>query len=316
MLDVVDVVVVDPEEIDRLPARSELIDVYRLGHPVPLEHRQDFLGIAGMDDRIGEQPVLNQIDTRGRRPILIGVVLGPGRDEIEHDAESVVLPWSCLPHRPDRRVVGQHQVMSHHKRSRGVGDPRGMLPRAVPEEGDAPGLVERHPGVDHVTEGVLGYAGVLGKPVNRLGVEPAAPVLQGLWQIPVIEGGNRSDPGPGQLLAKPAVEVHAGLIDSARALGQKTGPCDREPVGIDPDLGHQCDVLGITVVVVHRLIAGMAIGCLARGVGEGVPDGRSPPIFGHGALDLIGSGGHAPKESRGELRQSCHLALRPFYPYF
>ena len=223
---------------------------------------------------------------------------------------------SCLPHRPDRRVMGQHQVMSDHERSRGVGDPRGMLPRAVPEEGDAPGLVERHPGVDHVTEGVLGHGGVLREPVHRLGVEPAAPVLQHLGQIPVIKRGHRSDPGPGQLLAQPAIEVDAGLIDPARALGEETGPCDREPVGIDPDLGHQGDVLGIAVVMVHRVIAGFPVAGLARGVGERVPDGPASPVFLDRTLDLIRGRGHTPQEPRGELRQRCHLALLPFSTYF
>ena len=137
--------------------------------------------------------------------------------------------------------------------------PGGVLARAVTEERHAPRLVERDPGVDHVAKGGLGHSCIFREPVHRFRAEPAAAVLEHLRQIPVIQGRHRGDPRIGQFLAQPAIEIDARLVDPTGALRKRSGPGDREPVGVDPDLGHQCDVLGVPVVVVHRQVAILAV---------------------------------------------------------
>ena len=118
----------------------------------------------------------------------------------------------------------------------------------------------------------------------------------------MIQRGHRSDPGADQLLAQPAVEVDAGLVDPSRALGEDPGPGDREAVRVYPELGHQRHVVGEAVIVVDRLVAVVSVVCEARGVAEGVPDRWAAPVFGDGALHLIGGGGHPPQEAGWELR--------------
>src|SRR5262249_23140545 len=74
------------------------------------------------------------------------------------------------------------------------------------------------------------------------------------------------------------------------------GPGDGETVGPHAQLRHQPDILGPAVVVVASDVAGAAVHDPPRLVAERVPDGRSPTVLGHGALDLVCRGGYAPPE--------------------
>ncbi len=171
MLDVIDVVVVDSEEIDRFHRLGQITLIYQVGYPVVLERGRQALGISPLEHSTGEQPVLDQVDGIRRRPVLSGVGPGPGRDEVENDPETVLVPNRGLTHDPDRPVVGQQQMMGHQQGYRGIGVTRGVLPGAVTERA-APGLVERRPSANHVTQRVLRHVGVFGEPGNRLGVGP------------------------------------------------------------------------------------------------------------------------------------------------
>src|SRR5690606_38811116 len=85
------------------------------------------------------------------------------------------------------------------------------------------------------------------------------------------------------------------------------GPGDGEAVGGQPQLRHQRDVLAVAVVVVDGYVTGVPAGRPARGVAEGVPDGRGPSVLPHRTLDLVRGGRGAPEEdgrkgSRGHRR--------------
>ena len=66
-----------------------------------------------------------------------------------------------------------------------------MLAEHVAQHREAQGLVEDHPVLDPVAQGLTDDADVVRKHLDDVAVGPATLVLQGLWQIPVVQG----DPG-------------------------------------------------------------------------------------------------------------------------
>ena len=114
--------------------------------------------------------------------------------------------------RLDGEAVTEVEVVGGAQRGDRVGPAGGVHPGAVTEEGAAPGLVERGPPLDAVADGVGDDPGVLGEPLGRGALGPAARVLQLLRQVPVVEGEGRLDAGGEQLVHQRPVEVQA-LLD-------------------------------------------------------------------------------------------------------
>jgi hypothetical protein len=166
----------------------------------------------------------------------------------------------------------------------------------VPEVGGDDGLVERDPELHPVAERGGGEVGVLREAVRRVPVPPAARVLQRLRQVPVVQRGHRVDAAPEQLVHQPVVERDAGRVRRTAAGGLDARPGEGEPVPADAQVGHQRHVLPVPVVVVAGHVAGAAVGDAAGLVRERVPDGWTPPVLAHRALDLVRRGGHAPPE--------------------
>jgi hypothetical protein len=136
--------------------------------------------------------------------------------------------------------------------------------------------------VPHPVPELLGHVpGVVGERLGRVHRLPAAgAVLERLGQIPVVQGGERLDPGREQLIQQAAVEVEALGVGGAGALGEDPRPGDREAVGGGADVLHQGDVFCVPVVVVVGHVAGVAVGDVAGRVGVGVPDrGALPSSF-------------------------------------
>src|SRR6188508_201289 len=78
--------------------------------------------------------------------------------------------------------VGEVRVM---RGTQSIGPPataRRMLTRAVAHLRERPWLVERDPGGDTVTDAARHEGRVLGEPVDDLRLQPAAAVLELLWQ--------------------------------------------------------------------------------------------------------------------------------------
>ena len=90
-----------------------------------------------------------------------------------------------------------------------------MLAAGVAEERGAPRLVERGPGVDPVAERVVHVAGVVGEAVRGVAVRPAAPLLERLRQVPVVQREPGQDARPEQLVDEARVEVDALRVDRA-----------------------------------------------------------------------------------------------------
>jgi hypothetical protein len=155
--------------------------------------------------------------------------------------------------------------------------------------------------LDAVAELLGEVAGVVGERLGCLDRPPAAvAVLEGLGQVPVVQGGEGLDPGLQQRIDQAAVEVEALGVGLAGALGEDPGPGDREPVGGRADVLHQRHVLPVAVVVVVGHIAVLVVLDVPRRVGVGVPDRGALAVLVPGPLDLVRGGGHAPVEPIGE----------------
>jgi hypothetical protein len=83
------------------------------------------------------------------------------------------------------------------------------------------------------------------------------------------------------------------------------GPLDREPVGIESQLGEQSDVLGITMVVVTGIAGGLQA-WRARSMLPGPPVAVCVT-----SLDLMGRRRCAPDEASGPARYLTAPAVRP-----
>src|SRR5215210_3280404 len=89
--------------------------------------------------------------------------------------------------------------------------PRRVDAQAVTHPGGDPGLVQGDPKPYLVRERLVDDAGVLGEAFARLPVRPAAPILQRLRQVPVVEGEHRFDGAPSEAFDQPSVEIEALL---------------------------------------------------------------------------------------------------------
>ena len=163
----------------------------------------------------------------------------------------------------------------------------------VAEHGDDVGLVERATPADEVAERLRRRAAEAGEAIGRLRLLPAAVVRHPTGRREVVEGDDRRDAVLVARRAHPAVVVECGLGELA-LLRLDATPLDREPVRAEAELGKQRDVLGVAVVVVDGVAAGL--GAAARGVVLPCP----PVVVPVAALDLVGGGRRPPEEAVGE----------------
>jgi hypothetical protein len=179
---------------------------------------------------------------------------------------------------------------------------------------DHPGLVDGGPHLDAVVEGLEQQPGVVGEPLGAVAVEPAAAVVQGSRQVPVVERDQRPDAVREQAVDQTAVEVEAAGVHLAAALRQHAAPRDAEAVGVEPQVAHQLDVAGIPPVVVAGDVAGLAARDHAGSVGEAMPVAGAGAVGERRALDLVGGGRSAPEEAVGKDRDVRLGHLRRLMP--
>src|SRR6266850_2612688 len=166
-----------------------------------------------------------------------------------------------------------------------------MVTIAMSEESRAPGFVERGPGVDQAGEFAAHQVGIVGKAICRFPVQPAAMLLQVLWQVPVVQRHEGRQALALQPRQQSLVEVES-LGVWAALLIHHPRPRDRHAVAVNTETGDQINIRLPAVVVVAGDRARVAIQYLAGGSGKGVPDAGQPTIFGGGALDLVRGGGY------------------------
>src|ERR1035437_2393595 len=124
-----------------------------------------------------------------------------------------------------------------------VGDPRRVAALEMTYPRGAPRLVQRDPVGDPVAEGPGHVAGVRREMLRGFPCRPAAAVLQGLRQIPVIEGGVRGDFRLEQSVDEAIVESQPGRVNRPVAAGHDPRPRDGEPVGAHAKRLHHRDLM-------------------------------------------------------------------------
>ena len=166
--------------------------------------------------------------------------------------------------------------------------------------GHHPGLVVGGDGGDAITESRRHGARIVDEARHGVARRPAAVVLQGLRQVPVVQGQVGRDAARQQAVDQALVELQPGLVERAPPLGLDARPADREAVGIDPQGRDQVQV-GVQPVVV--VTGPAAVGAVGDGAGlatEAVPDRLALAVGLRGALDLERASGDAPDEVRRE----------------
>ncbi|MNT10428.1 hypothetical protein D3C72_1452590 [compost metagenome] len=182
-----------------------------------------------------------------------------------------------------------------------VGHAGRELARAVAQHGRAPRFVMGGDAGDLVAEAARHFGRVGGKVIAGGAIEPATLVLQGLRQVPVVQGQVRVETLGGQGVEQSPIEVEAGLVPGAGTRGLDARPGHGKAVGVHAQAGDQLHVLRVAVIVVAGHVAIAAVDDLAIRMAEGIPDGGAAAVDGGGALDLVGAGGHAPGEGGGKV---------------
>src|SRR5947209_11078608 len=123
--------------------------------------------------------------------------------------------------------MSQQQVMGDLPGQARVLQPGSHPPLLVSCEGAHPWLIEGHPIANPVTQSARHHIRVVGKSRGSFTTGPPSYlVLQGLWQVPVIQGYKRLDPCGKQCVYQAVVEVKALRIHLSSASGQDTRPCN------------------------------------------------------------------------------------------
>ncbi|OAL13588.1 hypothetical protein A4V12_20840 [Streptomyces noursei] len=126
----------------------------------------------------------------------------PGRaqDGVEGDAR---LAHPGRAQGAHRQAVTDQQVVRRRQCRGAQAQARGVLTARVAEEGAAPRLVERDPAGDAVGQCVRDQGRVVGEACRRVPGAPAARVLEGLRELPVVERHGRGDTDGQQVVHQP-----------------------------------------------------------------------------------------------------------------
>ncbi|MPM44278.1 hypothetical protein SDC9_90956 [bioreactor metagenome] len=240
-----------------------------------------------------------------------GVADGHGREQHVGRAD-LQAPGTCGAHGLHAQAVGEHGVVGDLVEfARGELEAGGQFDALLFSLHDDGGalvahvhevlqFVEGEEVLDAVAQAAGDGGGIVGKGRGRVTRLPAALVLQGLRQVPVVEGDEGLDACLKLGIDEAGVEVHARFVHFAGAVGEDARPRDGKPVGVGTQLADGLHVFAVAVVVVDGDVAGVSVGHLAGGVGVDVPDGLALAVGVGRAFDLIGGGGDTPAEAVGE----------------
>ena len=203
-----------------------------------------------------------------------------GRDGHQVEGDPVLLLRPGRAHALHREAVAEQQVVGGSEGRHPLPAPRRVPADGVAEDRAAERLVEGDPLRHPVTERGVHDRGVVGEALRGVAQRPTPRVLEGLRQVPVVEGRDRLDARCEQLVHQPVVERQPRRVDRPGPGGLDPGPGDREAVGVHAEVAHQGDVLPVPVVVVARDVAGVAVHRRAGRVAVGVPDRGSAAVDG------------------------------------
>ena len=239
-------VVVDSQEIERLPDNLQVAGMnFRHVCAIPLP---DVCRVLAQQQRLQKPAVELAVSAPGRRAVF-GILGGRvGRTEVQHDAQ--LRPRHDASHGLYSLSVAQQQVVGSAQGGAAVLQAGGVLPQLIAQDAAAPGFVQRRV-ADHPFAQPRGHgAGVLGKAVRGVAVVPAAHVLKGLRQVPVVERGVGLQAALQHAVNQPLVEVQAHRVDGPAPVWLDARPGQREAVGVHAQRTDQVEVLRPAVVVV------------------------------------------------------------------
>jgi len=143
--------------------------------------------------------------------------------------------------------------------------------------------------------------GVVGKRICGRPVVPSSSVFEVLGKIPVVERRHAPDAVCMELLAEVDVVLKPLLVDRSISVYDDPWPGDGESVRLEAELGHEGNVLLVSMILVGCESSVITPHDGPKLVGEGIPDGRDSSIFGDGALYLVARGGAAPEKITVEV---------------
>ena len=300
-------VVVQAEEVDRPRDRGEVAGTHHLADvgAVASEQLGDVAGIRAAQQRLEEPAVRGAVRERCRVPVLVAVGGRARNLQVERQPDLAAEAERAIG--LDRQAVPEQEVMRRPDRRAEVTDAGRMDALVVAQERLDPRLVQRQPPRDPVAEPPEHGIREVRESLGRLATRPATDaILEGLWQVPVVEIDDRRDPARQETVDEPRVEVEARRVEPAAAFGLDPRPRDGEAVRSQPDLGHEVEVAGPAVVVVAGDVAGSAPLDGSGRVAEAIPDRLAAAIDVDRALDLVRRGRRAPQEAWSHRRDGSH----------
>ncbi len=165
---------------------------------------------------------------------------------------------------------------------------RSMDAQGIAEIGGTPGFVMCEPPLNAVSQAARHHLRVVGEGVSRIANKPAAAILQGHWQIPVVERGERTNAASEQGVNQAVIKIQAAFVDSAGPLWQNARPGEREAVGVQVELGHERNIFSHPVIVVRRDLPRLALVGSSRRGGEAIPHRKGASIFMRRSFYLVG----------------------------
>jgi hypothetical protein len=295
-------VIVDAEEVERLA--DQRIIIGGKGRPGMTKDLLHLGGARSVDGRIEELAVHVRVGAPGCGVVGGGVARRELGLEVDHESR---LARAGGAQRLHPRAVRAHDVMRGERRLEQIAVTRGEDAVQITPVRHYPGFVDRRPHRDPVAECAADDVGVIGKPAGDVAIEPAAAVVEGRREIPVVERGVGRNSAFEQRVDQPRVEVEPFVVDGACALGQDSGPGDAEAIRVKAKVRHERDIGCISPVVIAGDVAGFSRDRQSRRVGEPVPDARPRAVGEWRSFDLIGGRRGTPQEIGGEEAGFTHV---------
>jgi hypothetical protein len=145
---------------------------------------------------------------RGRRRLSVAGATGR---QVQHDAQLAAA--TVGPQRLQRQAVAEQQVVRHLHRGGTALQARREDAPLVAEHGHHPGLVVGGDG-RHAVAQLAHVPGVVDEALHRVAVRPAALVLQGLRQVPVVQRQVGLHAAREQAVDQALVEGQAGAFQA------------------------------------------------------------------------------------------------------
>ena len=244
----------------------------------------EHLGVPVAGQRVEPEPVLHGVDDVDR--VRVGAGLGQHGDQVQDDPDRGVGAHVADPVGGQRPA--QQQVVRRQERGGRLAATRCVDAAGVAQERRAPRLVVRRPDLHAVGQPLGDQAGVVGEAVRGVARRPAAGVLEGLREVPVVQRRQRLHAAREQRVDEALVVVQPGGVRGAATGRLHPRPGDREAVAVHAERLDQREVLLAAVVGVARGRAVAAVEHRAGPAAEGVPDRVAAAVGVDRALDLVG----------------------------